>query len=371
MCAKMNKILFYGSFPKKGEQPYGGGEVGNMRTVRMLESAGYEVTKIRKFKSGARWGRHLKILTYPFRLLAGWMVFLCVLLFSSRKNLVHISGFAGATLFNEYVLMHIVKVLGFNALYELRGGGAIAFWEKGSKLYKRMFAYILKNAGYIFVQGKENIPLVESVSTVPCHYYPNYVEDGFAPQTLIPKPNDRINLLFYGRIEEAKHVDMIVEVASIVQRKIPHVYLYVVGNGKMSYLNIVRERMKSLLTQGTYSFRLGCSHDEIPRLLMDKHFYIFPSTQPLEGQSNSVTECMSYGIVPIASPQGFNTSTVGDDLLIVNQLSADEYADRIIGIIQSGSYEKLSGQVRQRYLENYTQKVVTENTLTVYRKILN
>ena len=206
----VNKILFYGSFPKEGKQPYGGGEVGNMRTVRMLEGAGYEVTKIRKFKSSARWGRHLKILTYPFRLLAGWIKFFCFLLFSSRRSVVHVSGFAGKTLLNEYVIMHIAKALGFNALYELRGGGAIAFWEKGAMLYKRMFVYILRNACHVFVQGQEIVPLIKSVSDVPCYHYPNCVEDGFAPGELPVKPKDRLNLLFYGRIEEEKHVDMIV-----------------------------------------------------------------------------------------------------------------------------------------------------------------
>lgn len=366
----MNKqVYFCGSFPKEGEQPYGGGEVGNMRTVGMLERAGYKVVKIRKRKSPADRGKIFRLLSYPFRLLIDWVAVFCTLIFASRKSLVHISGFAGQNTFNEFVLIHITTLLGFHTLYELRGGGAMIFWESGSVLYRKMFAGILNNACYVFIQGKELIPLIESVSKVPYYYYPNYVEDEFVPENLVEKPKDRINLLFYGRIEEAKHVDMVVEIAAMVQRALPNVYLTVVGNGEKYYLTMIKECMDKLLIQGTYTYLEGCKHNEIPALLVDKHFYIFPSTQPLEGQSNSVTECMSYGIVPIASPQGFSASTIGNDTLIVDQMSAEVYANRIIDIVKSGDFEKYSAKVRKRFLENYTQKVVTENTLAVYREI--
>ena len=365
------KILFYGSFPKEGEQPFGGGEVGNMRTVRMLENAGYEVRKICKFKSGAKWGRTQKMITYPFRLFSGWMVFFFVLLSSSRKSLIHLSSFAGHNVFNDYVIMHIAKMLGYDVLYELRGGGAISYWETGAMLYRHMFAYVLRHACYIFIQGKENIPLITSVCNVPYYHYPNCVEDDFAPKVLAHKPADRWNLLFYGRLEEDKHVDLIVEAVAIVQKEVPNVYLTIVGQGHASYVNMVREKMERLLKPETHVLCPGCSHEELPHMLVDKHFYIFPSTQPLEGQSNSVTECMSFGVIPIASPQGFNRSTIGNDLLIVDSLTPEAYAKRITEIIQGGDYEKLSAQVRQRFIEEFAQRVVTDSTLAVYQKMLS
>lgn len=365
------QVFFCGSFPKEGEQPYGGGEVGNTRTVSMLERHGYKVIKIRKRKSPANRGRLLRLLSYPFRISMDWLTVFCTLIFASRKSLVHISGFAGKNTFNEYVLMRMTKLLGFSTLYELRGGGAISFWEKGSFMYRKMFTSILNNSIYIFIQGKELIPLIESVSKVSYHYYPNFVEDEFVPKFIIVKPKDRINLLFYGRLEEEKHVDMVVQIAAIVQKTLPNVYLTIVGNGKKYYLTMIKECMDKFLAQGTYTFLEGCKHNEIPELLVDKHFYIFPSTQPLEGQSNSVTECMSYGVVPIASPQGFNASTIGNEALIVEQLSAKAYANRIIDIMKSGDFEKYSTQVRKRFLENYTQKVIAEKTLAVYQDIMN
>lgn len=360
----------YASLPQKGKAPFGGGEVGNMRTIRMLREAGYKVVTMRQRKSNAEWRRIIQLGSYPFRLLFGWMDVFFTMLFGTRKGVAHLSGFAGKTIMNEYVIMHIMKLLGYKVVYELRGGGAIGFWENGTKYYRKMFAFLLKQSCYVFVQGKENIQLIKSISDTPVYHYPNCVDENFAPIALPEKPKDRINLLFYGRCEENKHVDMIVEIASIVQKEIPNVYLTLVGNGQQSYIDLVKGKMQDLLQEESYSYFPGCKHEELPSLLSDKHFYIFPSTQPREGQSNSVTECMSYGIIPIASPQGFNRSTLNDDYLIVDDLSATAYAKKIIKIIEEDCIAKYSKQVYNHFQTNFSQKVVFKKTLEIYKLIL-
>lgn len=366
----MNKTIYmYATLPKDGQSPFGGGEVGNMRTIRILREAGYTVITMRQRKANAEWNRNRVVFSYPFRLLAGWVDVLCNMTFASRNSIAHLSGFAGKTIFNEYVVMHIMKLLGFRVVYELRGGGAIGFWDNGSRSYRKMFSYLLNSAHHVFVQGKENIPLVEGICDTPVYHYANCVEDGFAPNYLPQKPKARINLLFYGRCEENKHVDMIVDVAALVQNNIPNVYLTVIGNGQQSYIEMVKAKMEKLLKPGTYTYLPGCNHEDLPSLLEDKHFYIFPSTQPREGQSNSVTECMSYGIIPIASPQGFNRSTIGDDNLIVDELSANVYARRITDIICKGEIEKYSQYVRKRFEENYTETVVYTSLSAVYASL--
>lgn len=61
-----NKTIYmYASFPKKGQAPFGGGEVGNMRTVRMLREAGYDVVTIRQRKAEATWSKGRVLLSYP------------------------------------------------------------------------------------------------------------------------------------------------------------------------------------------------------------------------------------------------------------------------------------------------------------------
>lgn len=367
----MRQVCFYGSLPKEGESPYGGGEVGNMRTIRMLEEAGYSVVKIRKIKTPSSYSIFRRNLSYPYRLIEGWIKTICTLLFRSRKTIFHLSGFAGVTIMNEFVLMHIVKMLGFKAIYELRGGGAVSFYENGSALYRLMFRYLLRHSDCIFSQGKENIPMINSLASTPVYHYANCVDNGFAPTKKPQKPNDKINILFYGRLEEAKHVDLIVDVAAELQVKLPNVNLTILGNGTKEYIDFIRDAMESKLVKGSYELLPGCAHDELKPIFEDKHFYIFPSTQIREGQSNAVTEVMSYGIIPIASPQGFNRSTIGYDELIVENMDPQRYSDVILKIIRDNSFQYYSDLMYKRYRENYSQSIVFEKTLRVYDSIFN
>lgn len=367
----MNKkrIYFYGSLPKEGETPYGGGEIGNVRTIRMLESFGYRITPIRKLRTPSSYSLFRRNISYPFRLLEGWVKTFLLLLGSSRNNLFHLSGFAGVTILNEYILVLLVKSLGFKLLYELRGGGADLFYSNGSVLYRYLFKSILKHVDYIFSQGLEIIPFLKEFTNVPIYYYPNCVEDGFAPKGWREKSIDSLNIIFYGRLEESKHIDLIIETTAELQKEYNNVFLTIIGNGERQYVDFLKMKMTKVLNKNSYILREGCNHNLLKDFLKDKHFLIFPSTQIREGQSNSVTECMSYGIVPVASPQGFNRSTIGDNFLIVDNLDASEYANRIKFIVDNDLYQVYSKQVYSRFVNTYSQKKVFENIQQVYSNI--
>ena len=97
-------VYFFGSLPNGVEPYYGGGEVGNKRTVDMLRQFGFKVRIVRKLRCKLTASQFVKLITYPFRAAIGVGAFLGLLLFGSRKAIVHISGFYGPTIFFEYIL---------------------------------------------------------------------------------------------------------------------------------------------------------------------------------------------------------------------------------------------------------------------------
>ena len=368
----MKTVYFTGSLPRKGQVPFGGGEVGNVRTVRMLESFGYRVVRVRKLRSGTRDSRLKKMIGYPLRTMANAVKWFCVLIAGNRKDgIAHISGFYGTTIFLETAQVFIAKLLGYRTVYELRGGGAADYYGNGSRSYRNQFKYILGKADYLFSQGKENETLLHSLCGKPVFYYPNCVQEGFYPAELPEKPRDTVNLLYFGRIEEEKNPLLVVETASLLQKQFGNIRLTMLGNGRKDLIHKVRVQMERSLAAGSFELMPGCKHEELQRILADKHFFLFPTVQPREGQSNALTEAMSYGIIPIASPQGFNRSTIGDDRLIVDKLSAEAYADRVAEIIRAGETGKYSQSVRQRFLENYTEKAVFQRAEKEYENIFN
>ena len=363
-----NKIVYFtGSLPQKGQPPYGGGEVGNVRTIRMLEEGGYKVIAVHRLRSNAADSKLKSLVTYPFRTLVNIINWFFVLLFGNRKRgIAHVSGFYGHTILVETLQVFFAKLLGYRLIYELRGGGATDYYENGSVGYKKQFRFILNKADFLFSQGKENEPLLRSLCNKPVYYYPNCVQKGFYPISLTPKPENKINLLFFGRIEKEKNPLLIVEVATLLQKQFANITLTILGNGQNDLIEQIRRQMVEKLREGSFQLLPGCDHDKLQDVLKNKHFYIFPSTQPREGQSNAVTEVMSYGIIPIASPQGFNCSTVGCEELIVRELTAEAYSNRISSIIRNNEIEKYSKYVRTRFLNNFTEEVVFKQTIDEY-----
>lgn len=361
-----HKVYFYGSLPPKNKVAYGGGEEGNLRTVKLLQSLGYDVTIIRKLRTKSSSSTFVKLMTYPWRFLDGIIKFFCVTLFGCRNSVVHISGFGGYMVFNEFLIMSISKLMGYFTIFEIRGG---RFFINQSKWYVILRNWILRHSDYIFSQGIENKAIVDKICQKPFFYYPNFIENDFMPKSLPSKPEGKFNMIFFGRVEKEKNIKLIVETVSLVQKQFHNVSLTIIGDGLPDYIAEIIKLMKEKLQEGSYEYITGRSHNKLQKHLLDKHFYIFPSKQMYEGHSNAVTEAMAYGIVPIASPQGFSRTVIGNDELIVNELSAEQYAQRIVRIISDNRFNELSAFVYNRIQENYTYSIVCNKLSDVYSMV--
>ena len=192
------------------------------------------------------------------------------------------------------------------------------------------------------------------------------IYDDFLPKSLPSKPEGKINMVFFGRVEKEKNIKLIVETVSLLQKQFHNVSLTIIGNGHPSYIAEMKNLMKEKLQDSTYTYIAGCPHNKLREHLSDKHFYIFPSEQMYEGHSNAVTEAMAYGIVPIASPQGFSRTVIGNDELIVDEFSADEYAERIANIIREERFDEISASLYDRVCSNYTSSIVRKQIGLVY-----
>lgn len=366
----METLFFYGSLPKQGQSPTGGGEVGNQRTVKMLESFGYHVKTIRKLGVPSSSSKFRRFVSYPFRFFYGIMAVTVTILLGGKNGVFHLSGFAGQTLFNELLISRIVKHFKFTLIYELRGGGVLPSYENGNRTYRNRFRSVLNLADVIFSQGKENFDLIHSLCNKPLYHYPNCVENGFYPNGYIGRTTESYNIIYFGRLKPAKNILLIVQIVGILQKRVKNVKLTIIGNGLDSYINKVQNEIDELLEDNSAMIIQGCTHDELKRYLRNKHFFVFPSQQPLEGQSNALTEAMSYGIVPIVSPQGFNATTVGNKYLVVDNYDAQDYAQRIFEIINSDKFGYYSRYVYNHFMDNYTQEIVYDRFRHIYHDII-
>ena len=101
----------------------------------------------------------------------------------------------------------------------------------------------------------------------------------------------------------------------------------------------------------------------------ENHFFLFPTADPCEGQSNSLNEAMSRGLVPIVSDFHFNRAIVNYDKLVVRSYEPQDYADIISEIIDNGEIKKLSEHVWKRIKNDFAYHNVTARICNEIRNI--
>lgn len=222
-------------------------------------------------------------------------------------------------------------------------------------------------------KGKRTYHIIKKLnSRCEVFYYPNCVTDDFYPQSYPCKTQNTIGLIYFGRISQAKHTDIAIDTFIQLKNKYSNLHLDIVGD---CYDEHFKEQIKSRIAQSGYGDSISiwpaCSHSQLREHLRDKHFYIFPSKEPREGHSNALTEAMSWGIIPIATSQGFNRSVIGNDSLIVDELNANAFADRISRIIENNDVVRLSKEMYDRVVENYTDVIVFKKIIEEYNRLFN
>lgn len=231
-----NRIYFFANFGDWSKIPFGGGEVGNRRTLALLRKLNYDIVLIPKY---IRVNDHSLInsIELLFKIISNIFLFAKTLINGQRKGaIVHIAGFYGIMIYFEYLLIAIAKVLHYKVIYEMRGGGANKYYEEGHFLYKFFFKKAIRRSDEIFSQGKENFSLIKKIDTNKrIFYYPNYVQGDFYPQQYPQKPKDKINLMYFGRLSKTKNTDIVINTFILLAKEYNNVYLEIIGNSESQF----------------------------------------------------------------------------------------------------------------------------------------
>lgn len=166
----------------------------------------------------------------------------------------------------------------------------------------------------------------------------------------------QINLIYFGRITASKNVDVVIKVLKILRKNGLQARLDLIGGCSDDYVHLLQVCIQNeQIPDEMVCFHGKQDFEYISRLLSNAHYFVFPSTEKKEGHSNSLTEAMAYGVVPIVSKAGFNESICGDQKFVVSEFSPEGFAEKIIEIEKAGEWPKLSHYVYERVITNYTE----------------
>lgn len=363
----VKKVIFYAPFGE-GLPDYklGGAEKGAQRIYNILENEKLEIIKIKK--------PYLDYGIVNFISLQLKAIFLITkLLITNRNILLYEVAFYGKNIYTEWLLGKIAKVTKNKFLYEPKNGSMISLYKSRTKIYRFFMKSTLKSADAIFAQGVEYIEFIDYLIKKEAIFVPNYVEDdkiiNFSKSNKIFEP---IRLIYVGRISESKNVDISIEILNDLISKGIDAHLDIIGGYHRDYKKILDNLIQEKKLDNRVFFHGRRDFKYIRKYLIDSHFFLFPSTEEDEGQSNSLTEAMTFGVVPVASSNGFSRGVINNQELIISD--AKSYADYslvIDKIIKTKRWKTLSDDVIRRIEENYSESIVKSSVKKAVDELFN
>lgn len=341
----------------------GGGEKGCRRTREILCNAGYDVITIDKATMSHGAVSYLKGAIDA-------IVEIKKKLREYPNAILYIVGFYEKNLPLEWILINAGGKKK-KTIYEARNGRLVKAYQENSNLYKKMMDSVLKRADVIFAQGLEYVDFIKNTYGKQAVYTPNYVLNRSLKPYVTDRPFNTIRIVYFGRVSESKNVDIVIKVASELENDGYNTLTTIIGGYTEDYKLKLEQIIKECNLDESKVQILGQQpFERICDELQKAHFFVFPSQEKMEGHSNSLTEAMTFGVVPIVSTAGFNQSIVGrNDLIVKDTLNAKQYAFKIENIMVNYQWDELSKYVYERIQLNYTEDIVKERIIKAIESI--
>ncbi|MDR3519639.1 MAG: glycosyltransferase [Candidatus Pacebacteria bacterium] len=181
-------------------------------------------------------------------------------------------------------------------------------------------------------------------------------------------PNDKIKLLFVGRLFPEKSVDTLIRAMPFVLRKNENVHLMLVGGG------ILRNKLEKLvetLKMGKHITFLGLVSEEDKILAFNAcDIFVLPSLAELEGMV--VLEAMACGKPIIISDTEMSASRffVNGNGFLFKTLNPESLAEQTLKLVNDEDLRKKMGEVSFQNVQNYDIHKSVEMLEDVYYQAL-
>lgn len=163
---------------------------------------------------------------------------------------------------------------------------------------------------------------------VKCYYIPNTIDNLPLKRSMI----NNYNLISIGRLEAEKGQKDLIDVVSVVKRKISDIKLYLIGDGSLR--GELKKYIKKLELTDNVIMTGFLSRDKINRYLEDSTLFLLSSYT--ESFGLVLIEAMSFGVPCIAfdsSDGAKNLLSQGNGILIKNR-DKEKMADEIIKLLK-------------------------------------
>lgn len=274
------KVIYFGPITPKGKASSGGYAAANRKNCDELRKQGAEVIE---FPKKSNFGLFLQ----PFELLFSRQ---------AAKTIVHIATpLAGIFMLPVWLIETFAKLKNIPVVLDVRAGVFISRFKRYNVFYRWLTKLVLNKSSLVAVEGSDYIYQLKDIVGYKkdAYYFPNIVD--CTNLQVLYKNTDTINLFYFGRITESKGVSIMIQTIKALGKGF-HLYLAgpIAADIDKSSLDVERVTYLGLLTA-----------DQLNEQMKNMHIFLFPTHHEGEGQSNSLIEAMSQGLIPVVTDNGF------------------------------------------------------------------
>lgn len=242
--------------------------------------------------------------------------------------------------------------------------------EGESKIETFVTAHLMKISDYIIVLTKKFIPIIKEKYKKPDQnilYMPHGVSDMYKRVNIkknIYENDNNWHFLFFGRIEEYKGVDILVDAFLKLEKECNNIDLYIVGKGVIKNENLSESKNIHIINEYIDDKDVGNFFDN------ERVIVVLPYISA--SQSGVIAVALLYGNVIIASDVGGLKEQLGDGKagIFTQPGNADELYRKMKEVIynnalfseQKNNIELIAKQMDWKYLlENVMKDICDDN----------
>lgn len=296
----------------------------------------------------------------------------------ARYDLVHshywLSGLVGQRLKAAWGVPHVVM---FHTLGEVKNRASLSENEPGLRI--RSEAEVLQGADHVVCATEHERSLVrqlygadpEKISVIPLgvdldRFRPGAKEEARAALGL---KDERI-VLFVGRIEPLKGVDILINAAALVESDIECSVL-IVGGDESSQPQVaeLRELARERGIEHRVAFVGAVDHEQLPLYYNAADVCVVPSHY--ESFGLVAVEAMASGVPVVASRVGGLRGTVkdGETGYLIPWLCPEPFAERIELLLENEPLRQSLGEAAREAMSRYRWEHVASAVLELYARL--
>ncbi len=181
---------------------------------------------------------------------------------------------------------------------------------------------------------------------------------------------DELSLLFVGSINKRKGIEDLLKALAIVREAIPSIVLKIIGTGKVTYTEFLKNEIQQLHLQANVKWLGAKTPLEVAQELQQSTIFVLPTL--MDNSPNCVAEAMAVGVPCIATRIGGIPSMIthNENGALFTKNDIRELADLIMILAKDEKLQDLfSANAREVALTRHFPANVAKTYLQVYETL--